>query len=118
MIQKNELQYKQLVVGEYPIVEDGITLKMGRAYKRGSVLGIITLENKATLVDSIKTDGSQTAVAILADDVDATLADKVALIYLTGEFNRDELLFGGTDTADKHKQALRNIGIFIKRVGK
>jgi hypothetical protein len=116
MIEKHEKQYDQLIVGSFPTVMDGVTLKAGTSYKRGSVLGIITAEGKAVLVDSSKADGSQNPYAILAEDVDATASDKVGPVYLTGEFNQNALTFGGTDTASTHNAALRNLSIFLKSV--
>ncbi|PWK16069.1 head decoration protein [Tumebacillus permanentifrigoris] len=91
-----------------------VTLKAGLAYTRGTVVGLITAEDKAVAADSTKTDGSERPNGILTDDVDATMADVITTVYLTGEFNEAALTFGGTDTADDHKQTLRDIGIFLK----
>ena len=90
---------------------------------RGSVLGVVGQEADGTyivaLVDSTKTDGSENPFGVLADvEVDATTENKRATAYVTGEFNRSALKFGGTDTVTKHEQALRNIGIITKRVVK
>lgn len=71
----------------------------------------------AKLVDSSSVDGSADPVAILADDVDATGEDTPAPVYLTGEFNEDALTFGGSDDADTHRDALRALGIFLKKIG-
>lgn len=101
--------------GVMPVVTETITLKSGVSYVRGAVIGIVTATGKATIVDSTASDGSQTAYGILADDVDATTEDKPAVVYLTGEFNEDALIFGGTDTAETHKLALRGMGIFLKK---
>lgn len=81
--------------------------------KRGTVLGVITASGLAVPVDSTKADGSQTADAILSDDTDTTAADVVAVAYTSGKFNREALIFGGTDTADKHETRLRELGIFM-----
>ncbi|MCZ8520134.1 MULTISPECIES: head decoration protein [Paenibacillus] len=119
MIEKHSLSYDNLFAGsQAKIVTDKVTLKAGRAYLRGSILALITAENKAVLVDSTKTDGSQVPFAVLADDVDATLSDKTAAVYLTGEFNDSKLTFGGTDTLAKHKTELRRIGIFTRKTSK
>ena len=67
-------------------------------------------------VNSASVDGSQSACAILAGDAAAALADAVAPLYLTGEFNAAALTVGGADTVDTHKDALRKLGIFIKTV--
>lgn len=97
------------------IVSEGITLKSGQAYLKGTVLGLIESEGKATIVDSSQTDGTERPYGILADNVDATEEDKVAVVYLTGEFNENALIFGGTDTAETHKTTLREMGIFLKK---
>ncbi|WJZ69987.1 hypothetical protein PVP_XSN000008 [Vibrio phage PVP-XSN] len=83
---------------------------------RGTVLGKLTASGKLAIVDSAQADGSQTIYAVLAEDVDATSADVDCPIYLTGEFNKNELVFGGSDTADTHATKAREIGIFFKDV--
>jgi hypothetical protein len=98
----------------FPIAVDYLTIASGASLTRGTVLGIITASGKAAKVNSANTDGSQTAYAILCQDTDASAADVVAPVYLTGEFNGNSLVFGGTDTTATHKAALRKIGIFIK----
>lgn len=109
--------YDDLIAsGVFPIITDTITIKSGSNLLRGTVLGIITATGKAIKVDSTAGDGSAVAYAILCQDTDATSADVVAPVYLTGEFNGDALIFGGTDTKATHKNALRKIGIFIKTV--
>lgn len=111
----DSLTYDNLFAGGVmPVVADSVTLKAGQAYVRGTVLGYIDAEEKATIVDSSKTDGTQRPFAILADDVDATSEDVKASVYLTGEFNQEVLTFGGTDTVSKHKRVLRELGIFLK----
>lgn len=71
---------------------------------------------KCKTVNSANVDGSGDPEAILADEsVDATAADKPASVYLTGEFNEDKLVFGGTDTKETHRAALRKLGIFLKK---
>jgi hypothetical protein len=67
---------------------DTITLKSGRAYEVGDVLGKITSEGadkgKYKLVDNQTpaTDGSQNAVAVLLYDVDASLADAEGVVFV------------------------------------
>lgn len=83
---------------------------------RGTVLGKITASKKLGKVDSTLSDGSEVIYAILAEDVDATSADVVTPVYYTGEYNKNELVFGGSDTADTHATKAREIGIFFKDV--
>jgi len=69
---------------------------------------------KAKIVNSANVDGSQVADCILTDDVDATSADVNVQAYTTGMFNRQALVFGGSDTAAKHEDVLRTKGIILK----
>lgn len=83
---------------------------------RGTILGKLTASGKLAIVDSAQADGSQTIYAVLAEDVDATSEDVVTSVYYTGEYNKNELVFGGSDTADTHATKAREIGIFFKDV--
>lgn len=96
------------------VVTGSVTLKSGKSYVRGTILGLIDAENKATIVDSTKEDGSQRPYAILADDVDATTEDRKANVYFTGEFNEAALFVSETDTVSRYKRVLREVGIFLK----
>lgn len=96
-----------------PVVTDKGTITAG-TYTRGTALGRITATGKLTKVNSASVDGSQTIYGILAEDTDASVTDKVAPVYLTGEFNEGQLVFGGTDTADTHRVEARKLGIFFK----
>ncbi|MNJ64736.1 hypothetical protein D3C77_607080 [compost metagenome] len=96
--------------------------------KRGTVLGVLEQLPETDLyagtpivmpVDSTKDDGSESPYAVLADtEINATTEDVRAVGYVSGEFNRDALKFGGTDTIDKHEIAMRKIGLITKRVVK
>ncbi|MCY9511874.1 head decoration protein [Paenibacillus larvae] len=113
MTEKYEMQYDNLIAGGVsPVVSKGETVKAGGAYLRGTVLGRIAEDGKLVPVDSSKTDGSEKPFAVLAETVDATKEDKAVAVYFTGEFNKDALIFGGSDTLDQHEVALREI--FVK----
>lgn len=99
----------------------------GAVYKRGTAMGRTGQEADGTqwagtpivtIADSTKSDGSQTVYGILADPegVDTTKGDVRATVYVTGEFNRDALIFGGTDKVSTHEEAMKKIGILTKRV--
>ncbi len=111
----NTQTYDKLIGGsEIPILNKVVTVASGAgSLARGTVLGKITASGKYTKVNSAASDGSQVPDVILAEDVDATGADKDAIVYRTGLFNRGALVFGGTDTADTHEEALRDKGIFL-----
>ena len=109
--------YDNLFAGDYPKVTSQITVPSGAgALARGTVLGKITSSGKGVIVNSGGTDdGSRAPYAILAVDVDASNADVVAPIYLSGDFNENKLVFGGTDTADTHRAALRDANIYLHK---
>lgn len=72
---------------------------------------------KYVTVNSVNVDGSQVADCILAIDTDTGEAgateDIVAEAYRTGHFNRQALIFGGTDDAGDHEATLRDLGIHL-----
>jgi hypothetical protein len=82
---------------------------------RGSVLGQITASEKYDLVVSDGADdGSRTAAAILAQDIDATSEDVTCAVFIGGEFNENALSFGGTDDADTHRATLQSLGMILR----
>lgn len=105
----------KLIAGDYPVVTDIVTIDTG-TLTRGTCLGKITATGKYVICNSASSDGSQSPVAILAEDADATSADVQALVYLSGAFNQAAVTFGGTDTATTHKAALRDLNIYLKKV--
>lgn len=105
----------RLFAGDYPVATESVTIVSGAgALVRGTVLGKITSGGKYTTSLQAAGDGSETPEAILLEDVDATAADKVAPVALTGEFNEDTLTIGTGHTAASIKAGLRNKGIFLK----
>jgi hypothetical protein len=59
-------------------------------------------------------DGSGVADKVLCEAVDATSADVVSSGYIDGEFNENELIFGGNDTIADHKATLEAKGIILR----
>lgn len=105
-----------LLAGEYPAVTDIVTILSGQNLARGTVLGKVTASGKHVIVNSANVDGSQAPVAVLAEACDASGGDKQALVFLSGAFNEDALVFGGTDTVATHRAALRDLNIYAKKV--
>ena len=106
-----------LIAGDFPLVTGDGTILTGQNLKRGTVLAKDSANsNKLVPVDSASATASiQSPVAVLADDVDASEADAVGPLYLSGEFSESALIFGGTDTVDTHRDALRDLSIFVKK---
>lgn len=102
-----------LIAGKFPIVEDGITVLTTQDLTRGTILAL-NGDSKAVPCDKDAADGTEDPYGILAEDTDTTGGDKVAPVYLTGEFFGDEIegVAGSTGTA--LKSALRAISIYVK----
>lgn len=81
--------------------------------KKGTVLGKVTSTSKYIKCLSTAVDGSQTAKAVLAYDVDATSSDVVATAIWKGTVNREKLIVSSPDTAETHEDNLRNVGILL-----
>lgn len=110
----DELIRQLFITGDFPRVTKSVTLLAGQVYPKGAVLGRITASDKYTLVDDAQGTGEAVARLILAEEVDATLADTTGVGYLTGQFNEAALTFGGNDTADDHRDALEARSVFLE----
>lgn len=108
--------FDSLIGGTDPApVQEILTISGGQGVlKCGSVLGKITTSGKLKLVDSTATDGSEVATHILVDDTDTT-TDVQAAVYQAGMFNRNYLLFGGSDTPEQYQEELRVVGIYLTK---
>lgn len=95
-------------------VSDKGTLISGQNLTRGALLGRITASGKLTLSLSAAGDGSETPRYILVENTDASAGDKECNFYRTGEFNEAAITFGTGHTADSTREALADLGIFLK----
>lgn len=109
-----QFEFDNILAGDLRRITEAVELQEGQVYRAGSVLGKITASGLCTLVDSAKTDGSEEIFGVLADDVDATDRDMPAIAFLTGEFNRNRVTFGGSDTYETHQEAARIKNIYFK----
>ena len=103
----------QLIAGTLQLVTDSGIIT-GGTYKRGTVLGMVTASGKYKLSVKTATDGSETPVAILVDNVNASTADQNGGLYLMGEFNQNYIIFDDSWTIPALKTALRPLPIFLK----
>ncbi len=108
------MEYQNILAGDFPRSTQPVTLAAGTKYPAGAVVGKATADAKCALVDSSKDDGTQTVYGVLLHEVDATDADAPGVISLTGEFNRNRVAFGGSDTWETHHDAARGLCIFFK----
>lgn len=104
----------QLIAGEFDdLVAEKITVISGQNLVRGAVLGKITASGKYNLSLSAASDGSQTPDLVLAEDIDASGGDKVALAYSRGDFNAQKLTIGTGHTIASIKEGLRVKNIIL-----
>lgn len=89
-----------------PVDADSLTIASGQNLKRGSLV---------TAAGALCADAESDEVyAVLAEDVDATDAAKDAAVYLTGDYNENHVIVGGSAKASDFKVSARKVGIFIK----
>jgi hypothetical protein len=94
------------------------TLLAGQLYKKGSVLGVITASGKLTLSASAAGDGSQTPIAVLNIDVDATAADVKFDVMVGGAvLNPAALVLGTGLTSAAAQTALLARGFAFRTPG-
>ena len=110
---KDATGYDELLAGsEIAILTKNVTLKQGKVYQRGMLL----TAKKDGGTDAIKAEQTIKGAAadyILRTDVDATKADTVGTVYVSGRFNREKLIAAAGDTVNAHEEELRTKGIFL-----
>ncbi|MDD2794369.1 head decoration protein [Acidocella sp.] len=109
----------RLIAGVFPTVTDTVNIAAGQQLTRGALLGMVTASGNYILSLSAAADGSQNPVAVLADNIDTTAtgfnAVTPAPVYLTGEFNVNEMTLGTGFAYPAIKATLRPLSIFIKQ---
>lgn len=103
-----------LIVGTDDLQTRQITLITGQNLVRGAVLGKITASGKYTLSLSASADGSQVPAVILAEDTNATSADKVTPAHFGGVFDENAITIGPGHTKASIREALRDVGIKLQ----
>lgn len=102
---------RALILGRDDVVSRRIIVAAGRVLDRGALLGRVTATGKHVLSAAAASDGSQTAVAILAEPVDASSADRETVAHFAGTFNERALVYGAGQTAASVRDALQARGI-------
>lgn len=109
LVEREASVVDNLIAGDLDLIEVETVIASGSgAYARGTVLSRITASGEFAILDSTHDDGTQLPAnaRILAEDIDATDAAVTTIAYEQGEFNESSLIFGGTDTAATHRDAL------------
>lgn len=108
--------YDNLIAGSaVETVSTGYILLTGQVVVRGQMMGRITATGKWKKYQSASVDGSEIPRGVSAEAIDATAADKKIVIYTTGEFNKNALVFDGGDTLTVAvKNLLQDVNIHTK----
>jgi len=118
MVTSTSTTRDNLISGAFPLVTKKVTIASGENVVRGTLMGKITASGKYVKSLAASADGSQNPNAILVRSVDATAEDKKGEIYLTGQINKEKVIFGTGHTAASTEEALRDLGIFLEEVEK
>lgn len=109
--------FDNLLAGDFPLKTKPVTILSGENVVRGQVMGKQTSGGKFRGCNVGLSDGAEVAEAVLAEDVDASLADAPGIVYLTGEFNVRQMSVAsaptGSDTVEAHEAEMRMRSIFI-----
>ena len=103
-----------LFAGSARVVTDSVVIAAGQQLVRGAVLGRISSTGQYVLSEADATDGSEVPTAILAQDVDTTGGARTVTVYVAGMFNARRLVLGNGHTVASVKDALRDVGIYIR----
>jgi len=107
-VTKSQFTNPQLVLGG-PVQTDIVTFASGAKFALGELVIMSTGKMAADAgLDPTKVYG------IVASEVDASLADAEGIVYTSGVFNKDEIVFPEGKTYADYKEALRNKGIILK----
>lgn len=104
----------RLIAGDHPRMTETLTVISGQNLARGALVGKITASGKLTLSLSAAGDGSQVPYGVMADDVDASAADKAGPVFLSGEFAEEVVTYGTGHTAATVQDGLRDKSIYLK----
>ncbi len=109
----------QLIAGDEKIVTDQqAVITSGALLTRGTVLGMIASGHTGSghykKAVASANDGSQTPIAILLEDADASGGDVTGAVALTGEFNSDRIILDNSISLFDAKNALRDVSIHLK----
>jgi len=100
-----------LLAGDFPLKTKSVTLKSGTNFVRGHVLQEGTSGDVGKYLPCTV---DANAKYILLEDMDATAADKLATVAITGEWNGNKLTLGSGATLAGVTKTLEPLSLFIR----
>ena len=95
-------------------VSDGETILQGENVVRGEVLGKITASGKWVTFNLGNANGSEIPRGIASEDINAAASDMESVVYKTGEFNANALVFSADSLTEAVKNLLQDVNIHTK----
>lgn len=114
MDKKNIFEPDNLITGGFLRLTESVTVVSEDALPRGAVLGKIRASGKYNLAKKAAADGTETPIAILAEELPAGTGDKTAMVYITGEFSINHITLGEGMDKVTAKEALHLRSIFLQ----
>lgn len=113
---QGERVFDNLIYGSNQlVVSDPENIATNDIGVRGQVMGKITGSGKWIKYKSGAGDGSEIPRGIAAEDYDATPSGVKSVIYKTGEFNENAIVFDGGDTlTEAVKNQFQDVNIHTK----
>lgn len=112
-----EQNYDNLVVDTtFPVKRTVVTLKSGQGTLQLGTVISKDAEGLGIILDGVN---ATTPDYILNETVDTDELESQnvpAVVLISGTVNRNMLIFGGEETADKHEDALRKNNIYLKEI--
>lgn len=106
---------KQIITGDYPVYTHPVTVENGQDLAEFSVVGRVTATGEYKLSAAAAGDGSEVPVGIMVAGVDATGGAAQGVVYMSGTFNPDLLVFGAGHDADTVEAATIGTPIFLRK---
>lgn len=105
-----------LLAGDDDVVTTVGTIALGNNVLQYTVLGRVTATGEYAPWAPAATDGTEKAIAISAEAIDATAAAAVVPIYRDGFFNIADLVWPAGSTAIQQQEAFDNTSINVRDV--
>ncbi|WP_426315512.1 head decoration protein [Methylobacterium fujisawaense] len=113
-----------LFAGAFPVRHRPVTVASGSnaagaPLKRGTLLGRVAATDKYVPCVATVNDGSQVPAAVLAADLDASVADAVGPAYFEGEFAGEIMTIDASWTIQTLQASLRQnkADLYVRTVG-
>lgn len=112
-----EQNYDNIVVDTtFPVKRTVVTLKSGQGtLQPGTVIGK-DADGLGVVLDGTNATTPDCVLGEIIDTGEAVDPSVPVVVLISGTLNRNMLIFGGAETADKHEDALRKLNIYLKEV--